>query len=165
MKIGEHGVREHIRLLTSSFALVAIVWIIRLSLSIAGVPSWVVKLSSVTVATPVAVMLAAVLLHARGYRSYASIVVASLMINIWAECLIVLAILFTILTGIENIYSTPEFTGGESQWAHIHGHITFGLGFGTLVGAAVGCLLFWLLRTLLPTVGSRDRNKVQGIHP
>ena len=36
---------------------------------------------------------------------------------------------------------------------HVIAHLTFGLGFGELFGAATGCLLLWLLRRLAPPTG------------
>ena len=149
MRIGEHGVREHIRLLFPALVLVSGVWCLRLILSASGLPIALVKLASVTVATTVSVLLSVILIHARRFGGYASVVVASLLINLWAQALVIFSILFGILTGTENIYSVPEFRIGANQWVHIYGHLTFGIATGTLVGAAVGCLLLWLLRTIL----------------
>lgn len=153
MRIGEHRVREHIRLLSPAFVLVAGIWLLRLILAEAGTPFWLTRMVSVTVATTVSVLLSVILMHARRFGGYASVVVASLLINIWAQALIILSILFSILTKTENIYTASEFSlpgAYASQWAHIHGHLTFGIGVGTLVGAAEGCLLLWLLRRLVP---------------
>ncbi len=149
MQIGEHGLREHIRLLFPVFVLVAGVWSLRLIFWASGLPVSLVRLASVSVATAVSVLLSVILIHARRFGGYASVVVASLLINLWAQVLIILSILFGIFTRSENIYSVPEFRMGRNQWIHIHGHLTFGLAIGTLVGAAVGCLLLWLLRTLV----------------
>jgi hypothetical protein len=150
-------IREHIRLLVPSLALVAGVWLLRLIVSVSGVPLWVTKLFSVTVSIPVAVLLSVVLIHSRRFGGYASVAVASLLVNLWAQALITLSIMFSILTGIINVYSAPEFSPGglATQWEHIHGHLTYGIGVGTLVSAAVGCLLLWLLRLLGPQDAER----------
>ncbi len=154
MRIGGHRVREHIRMLSPAFVLVMGVWILRWIIAAAGTPIWLTRLASVTVATTVAVLLSAILIHVRRFGNYVSVVVASLLINVWAQGLIIVSILFSIVTGKTNIYTLPEFSlpgAYASQWGHIHGHLTLGVGVGTLVGAAVGCLLLWLLRTLVPT--------------
>lgn len=166
MKIGGHGIREHLRLLSPAFALVAGVWLLRLIMWEAGTPIGLTRLVSVTVATMAAILLSVILIHSRRFGSYASIVVTSLLINIWAQLLIILSILFTILTGKDNVYAAPEFTlpGNETgQWAHVHGHVTFGIGIGTLFGAAVGCLLLWLLRTIVPETKDSHQNTTQSI--
>jgi len=41
---------------------------------------------------------------------------------------------------------------------HIHGHLTFGVGVGTLLGAAEGCLLLWLLRRLVPAARTNQQD-------
>jgi len=75
--------------------------------------------------------------------------------NLWAQLLIVGAIVFAVVTGTENIYVAPEFSLPRSHLdpyhlRHIYGQLTFGIGLGTLTGAGVGCLMLWLLRLLLP---------------
>ncbi len=153
MRIGEHRLREHIRLLAPLFALIAGVWALRMILAAANSPAWIVRLTSVTTATSAALLLAVLLLHAHRFGGYASVVVTALLLNIWAELLISGAILFTIVTGIQDIYTAPEYSipGHESSHLrHLYGHLTYGIGSGTLLGAAFGCLLLFLLRTLLP---------------
>ena len=153
MRIGEHPVREHVRLLAPALVLVAGVWLLRLIIGAAGTPISLTKIVSVTVATTMSVLLTVILIHARRFGGYTNVVVASLLINLWSQLLIILSIVFSIVTRIENVYTAPEFSlpgTYENQWAHIHGHLTFGVGVGSLVGAAEGCLLLWLLRRLLP---------------
>ena len=73
------------------------------------------------------------------------------------------AIVFAVMTGVENIYTAPEFSlpwlqeSDPAHLRHIYGQLTFGVGLGTLSGAGVGCLMLWLLRLLLPM-----REKEQG---
>ncbi len=153
MKVGGHRVREHIRLLAPLFGLIAAVFLLRLIMAAANTPLWITRMVSVTTATSLAVLLAALLIHARNFGSYSNIVVASLLLNIWSEGLIIAAILFSSISGIPNIYTAREFgiPGDDAfHWHHMYGHLTFGIGTGTLAGAGVGCLLLWLLRTLLP---------------
>jgi hypothetical protein len=146
MKIAQHGLREHIRLLSPAFVLVAGVWILRMIMSASGIPLWMTRIASVSVATTVSVLLAAILIYARRFGSYTSVVVASFLLNLWGQCLVVSAVLFSMITQIENIYTIPEFSVGTHGWIHIYWHLTFGLAIGTLVGAAVGCLLLAMLR-------------------
>ena len=149
MKIGKHGMRDHLRLLTPLFGLIAGVWALRLILAAANSPQWVIRVTSVTTAVAVAVLLAVLLLHFKRYGGYTSVVVSALLLNVWGQLLIVAAIFFSHETGRLNVYSAPEYSlpGDElSHLRHIYAHLTFGVGIGTLVGAAFGCLLFALLR-------------------
>ena len=51
MKIGGHGLRDHIRLLGPLLVLMAAVWALRIVLYAAGAPSFVLHVVSVTLAT------------------------------------------------------------------------------------------------------------------
>ena len=153
MKIGGHGLREHIQLLMPLFGLLGAVWLIRIVLAALGAPAMLIRLASLTVVGPATVVLAAVLIHSRQFGSYPSVVLSSFLLNAWVQLLIIVAIAFGTITGMENVYTAPEFSfpGDDPHHVkHILGHITFGLGFSSLVGAAEGCLLLWILRKLTP---------------
>jgi ABC-type uncharacterized transport system permease subunit len=149
MKIGKHGLRDHLRLLTPLFGLIAGVWALRLILAAANSPHWVTQVTSVTTAVAVTVLLAVLLIHFKRYGGYTNVVVSALLLNVWAQLLVVVAIFFSYETGRQNVYSAPEYSlpGDElSHLKHIYAHLTFGVGIGTLVGAVFGSLLLALLR-------------------
>ncbi len=153
MRIGKHGLRDHIRLLAPLLALIAAVWTLRMILAAANSPKWLVHLVSVTTTTSAALLLAVLLIHAKRFGGYASVVVSALLLNLWAEFLIVSAIVFSSVTSIQNIYTAPEYTipgDDPAHLRHIYGHLTYGVGTGTLLGSAFGCLLLLLLRMLVP---------------
>lgn len=159
MKIGSHGIREHIRFLMPLFGLIAAVWLLRLVLDKAGTPPAIVRMVSVTVAGAASILLAALLVHFKAFGSYANIVAAAFLLELWSELLICFAIAFSVLTGTANIYTAPEYSPHSRQLAHIIGHLTFGLGFGTLFGGGMGCLLLWLLRLIVPLAGGKTHPK------
>jgi hypothetical protein len=158
MKIGGHGLRDHIRLLMPLFGLIAAVWLLRIVLDKAGAPPTVVRIVSVTVAGAASILLAVLLIHFKAFGSYASVVVSAFLLELWSQLLICLAIAFSAITGTTNIYSAPEYSFhravghrvARGPLVHIFGHLTGALGFGTLFGAAMGCLLLWILRRLVP---------------
>lgn len=153
MKLGGRGFREHLRLLAPLFGLIAAVWVLRLILGETDVPRKFTAVFSVTAAAAVSVLLAVFLLHFRQFGGYPSVVLASFLLIFWGQFLVVAAIVFSVLTGTENIFTQPEFSIPQDDPHHVHhilGHLTFGLGGGTLIGAAMGCLLLALLRVLMP---------------
>lgn len=150
MKIGGHGLREHLRLLAPLFVLMAAVWALRIVLYASGAPHIVMRWCSVTVAGAACIMLAGFLIHVRRFGSYPNVVLATFLIVCCQQLLIIVAIAFAVFTGTHNVYTAPEFSGTHGLAAHIIGHLTFGLGFGTLFGSAMACLLLWLLRRLVP---------------
>jgi hypothetical protein len=151
MKISGHGLRDYLQLLVPSFGLIAAVFILRLVLDAAGAPSGLVRACSVTVAGAVAILLAVLMIHNRRFGDYSNVAVAVLLLVGWQQFLISGAIAVFAFTGIQNIYSAPEYSGRLADpWHHIAGHLTLGLGFGELVGAGIGSLWLWILRRIVP---------------
>jgi hypothetical protein len=156
MTAGRLGLRDHVRLLVPLFALIAAVWALRLVMDAAGAPNGIVRLSSVTVAGAVSALLAVVLMHFRRLGRYSNVIVATILLVFWAQFLIVLAIAFAAMTGVQNVFAAPEYSPhGAGPLPHIAGHLTFGLGFGILVGSAMACLTLWTLRRLVPVESDR----------
>jgi len=149
MKIGGHRLREHIRFLMPLFGLIAAVWLLRIVLDRAGAPPTAVRIMSVNVACAVSILLAVVLIHFKAFGSYANVVAATFLLELWSQSIISAAIAFSIVTGIPNVFVAPEYSHSMSPLTHIIGHMTFSLGLGTLFGSAMGCLLLWMLRLLV----------------
>ena len=153
MKIQGHTVRDYFRLLAPLFGLIAIVWALRLVLGLIGTPFWIVRLVSVSAALALAVVIAVLLIHVRRFGSYPHVFLVSFLLVAWREILIIGAILFSVITGKENIFTAPEFSipgDDPNHIRHILGHLTFGIGAGTLLGGLIGCLLLWMLRKIVP---------------
>jgi hypothetical protein len=154
MNICRRSLRDHVRLLAPLFGFITLVWALRWGLDSAGASHTLVRAFSVTAATSLAILIAVWLIHTRKFGSYPNVVVASLLLVVFEQVLIVLAIVFSVLSGIENVFTEPEFsipTADPYHLRHILGHITFGIGAGMLFGAATGCLMMWLLRTIVPS--------------
>jgi len=160
MRVGGHRMREHVRLLLPLLAFLLVVWLLRLLLAAAGASLSVSRVFSVTTASAVAVFLAVLLIHFHGFGGYTNVVTTSLLLNAWSQILIVIAILFAVATGTENVYTLPEFSvpgDDPMHLRHIFGHLTFMLGLGTLFGAGVGCLMLWFLRLMVPMQGEKAK--------
>ena len=151
MRISGRPLIEYIRFLAPLFGLIAAIWALRLLTSAVGVPPGVVRLFSVTVTNSVCILLAVLLIHVRRFGGYSSVVTAVFLLVFWEQFLIIAAIAFAFFTGTGNIFTAPEYSGRTtSLLAHIIGHVTFGIGIETLLGAGMGCLLFWLIRRMVP---------------
>jgi len=154
MNIGGYGVRDHIRLFAPAFGLIAAVWVLRWVLDALGAPHAVVKACSVSGATTLAILISVGLLHFRCVGGYLSVVLGSFLLVVWEQLLIVAAIVFSVASGIVNVFTAPEYSikvDDPHHIRHIVGHLTFGVGAGTLLGSATGCLLLWLRRRLVPS--------------
>jgi hypothetical protein len=151
MRIDGHGLGDHLRLLSPLFGLIAAVWALRLILDLAGTPAIIVRMVSVGVAGAVSVLVAAFLIHFKRFGSYASVLAAAFLLICGEQLLIVLAIAFAALTGTANIYSATEYAHGLSPVRHMASHLIFGVTIGWIFAGAMGCLVFWMLRRLVPT--------------
>jgi hypothetical protein len=147
------GLRDHIRLLAPLFGLITLVWALRWALDAAGAPPSLVRVFSVTGTTSLAVLIAVWLIHTRGFGSYPNVVIAGLLLVAYAQLLIVLAILFSVVSKIDNVYTHREYStpNDPNHVKHIIGQLTFGIGAGLLLATATGCLMLWLLKRLVPS--------------
>lgn len=150
MKIGEHGLREHLHLLAPLFGLVAAVWALRLVLAFGGAPPVVIHYCSVTAAGAISILFAVLLIYFKKFGGYSSVAASAVLLHLWEQLLISGAIAFSILTGNPTVYSAPEFAGRMTPVQHLLSHLTFGLAFGSLIGTGMGCVLLWMLRKLVP---------------
>ena len=152
MNMCGRGLRDHIRLLAPLFGFITVVWALRWALDAAGAPNGLVRALSVTGATSLAILIAVWMIHTRRFGSYPNVVLASLLLVVYEQALIVIAIAFSIVTKTENVFTKPEFSMPDDPYhvKHILGQLTFGIGAGMLLGAATGCLMLWLLRMLVP---------------
>jgi hypothetical protein len=150
MKIGNRGLYEHIRLLAPLLGFIAAVWAGRMVLDFAGAPAVEVHFCSVTGAGAISILLAVLLVYFKRFGGYLNVVACAVLLEAWAQLLISLTLVFTLLTGIPTIYSAPRYSFGMTVARNLFSHVTFSLGYGSLFGAGMGCLLLWLLRVLVP---------------
>ena len=153
MTISGKTLREHIQLLTPLFGLIAAVWVLRWSLYQMGVPLSFVRFFSVTAIVPICILFGALLIHVKRFGGYVNAVVATVLLVLWSQFLIVVAIMFAVGTGLENVYTLPEFSvpgPDPDHIRHIWGQLTFGIGFESLSGSLVSCLFLFMLRRLSP---------------
>ena len=152
MKISGRTLTEHLQLLTPLIGMIGAVWGLRLVLHFLGAPVWLVRLFSVSLIVPVAILLMVLLVHFKRFGGYTNVVVSSFILALWSQILIVAAILFAVLTETSNIYTIPEFslTDDPNHTRHILGHLTSVLGAETLISSVMGCIVLFMLRRTNP---------------
>jgi hypothetical protein len=134
------------------FGLILMTGIARLALSLGGVPNAAVKWISVSAVVWIAVIYYAIRVHSRGFGTYRHLLpILALLQGVAAQSIIVAGIIIAIITGENNIFSTPEYAfGGDGKtWLHAASHIFVGAPAGTLVGWLVGCLVMFISKKLV----------------
>jgi len=126
--------------------LIVAVWLVRLALSLAGMPNATVKFVSVTVVLLLGTLYYGVAVHTRGFGSYKQLYPLVLFQSLAGETLVALAIVLGIVTGQDNIYTAPEYSGGTDgkNWAHVFAHL--------VVGGIVLPLVSWAIASLVMLV-------------
>jgi hypothetical protein len=124
-------------------ALIVLVFLVRLALSLSGTPNATAKWVSVTVVLLFGVVYYGVAVHTRGFGSYKQLLPLLLFQGVLAETLVALAIVLAIVTGTDNIYTAPEYSGGGDgkNWTHVVAHL--------IVGSVVLPLVTWAISSLV----------------
>lgn len=133
---------EYVRFQKLILVLIAAVGLLRLALSLAGVPNDTAKFFSITVAGLVGLIYYAVAVHTSGFGSYKQILPLLLIQYVLANAIAIFGVVLA-LGGLPNIYAAPEYSGGGQvpPALHIGGHVLIGmLGF-SLVGWGLASLI------------------------
>jgi hypothetical protein len=134
--------------------LIAIVWALRLALSMAGVPVSGAKLVSITGVLILASLYYGWAVGQRGFGSYKQLYALNLVQNVFSQTLVALAIVLAIVIGKDNIYTIPEFyppSAGNGPFGLPPDGKNFGHAIAHIVlaGALIGPLVGWLLSSIV----------------
>jgi hypothetical protein len=124
-------------------AAIVAVFLVRLVLSLAGTPNATAKWVSVTAVLILGTLYYGVAVHTRAFGSYKQLYPLLLFQSLLAETLVALAIVLGIVTGHDNIYTAPEYSGGTDgkNWLHVFAHL--------VVGSVILPLLSWAISSLV----------------
>jgi len=133
-------------------ALIALAFVVRLGLSLAGTPNSAAKWVSVTVVLLAGVVYYGVGVYRSGFGSYKELYPLMLFQSLLGEGLVALAIVFAILTGADNIYTAPEFSGGGDgkNWTHVLAHLVIAAVVLPLLSWGVGSLVMLVTKKVAP---------------
>ena len=166
MSIFGKSVSQYVRFLRPILGFILIVGMARLLLSLAGVSVASVKYFSLTAAWLVGLVVCSVTVHTKGFGSYKQLLglvgVQSLVAQAFTAAVVVLAI----VTGHDNIYSLPEFSGGSDgkTWVHAGAHLFLATPILTLAGWLVGSAILFVTKKAAPadtTGGSAPKGKAR----
>jgi hypothetical protein len=130
--------------------LIAAIGIIRLALSLGGVPNATAKWLSMTVAVWIGVIYYSLRIHASGFGSYKQLLPIVALLNITAQVIAIIGIAIAMFTGNDNIFSAPEYAFGADgkTWLHLGAHVFIGTTIGSLLPWLIGCVFLAVTRRL-----------------
>ena len=131
--------------------LIVVVGIVRLALSLGGVPNSMVKWISINAVGWIGVLYYSVRVHTSGFGSYRHLLPICFLQMVAAQVVIVPAIILAIFTGNDNIYSAPEYSFGADgkTWLHVAAHLFIGTTVGSLMSWLFGCLIMLAAKKLV----------------
>ena len=131
--------------------LIPLVGLLRLGLSLEGMPNSTVQWFSMTALGFLGAVYFGIRVHTTGFGSYKQLLVIVALQNLLAQMVAIVGILLAIITGIENIYSAPEFSfNGQPAWLHLAAHVFIGTTVGSVVPWAIGSLILAITRRVSP---------------
>ena len=134
----------YVRFAGLSLAIVAGVALLRLALSLAGLPNSSVKWLSATVALLVCGLVWSARVYTTGFGSYKQILPVVWLQAVATNLVIIAGIALAIFSGKDNIFTVPEYANnqdGKNWFPHVFGH--------TIAGAVIEPLLLWGLGSLV----------------
>ena len=148
MKIFGKTLSEYIRFQKIFLILILIIGLLRLVLTLAGVANSITTWLSLTAITTLGWLYYSVRVHTSGFGTYKHLLPLLLIQNTLAQSITVIGIAIAIFTATNNIYTADGYSGpyeGRS-WAHVGGHILFGVILLSLMWWAVGSLIMFVTK-------------------
>jgi hypothetical protein len=143
---------QYVRFQMVFLALIAVAGIVRLGLSLAGLPDATAKWSSMTVVSLVGILYYGVAVHTKGFGSYKQLLPLLVIQNVLANSIAIVGIALTI-AGVPNIFGAPEYSGplfAAHQWGHMLGHVIAGMGIISFMGWGVASLVMLITKKVAP---------------
>ena len=162
MRMFGKSLSEYVRFQKMILGLILVVGVVRLALSLAGVPTSTAKWFSLTAAALIGSVYYGIRVHTTGFGGYKHLLPLSIIQNLLAQFIAIAAIALAIFTGQDNIFSLPEYYGGSDgkTWGHAIAHLFIGGILGSLVGWGFSALVMFVARKVAP--GTKGRAAVAG---
>lgn len=140
---------EYVEFCKVFIVVVLAVGIVRLALSLAGMPNSTVKWFSTTGVLWIGILYYAIRVHTSGFGSYKHLFPIVALPQFAVQAIAIVAIGISIFTGNDNIYSAPEYAFGSDgkTWGHLLAHLFIGTTVGSLVGWLGGCLFMFISKS------------------
>ena len=148
MKIFSKSILEYFAFQKAIMILILVVGLLRLGLSLAGVSDSIVKWVSLTALSLVGIVYCGVQVPRTGFGGYKHLLPLFVWQAATANIIIAAGIALGTLTGIQNIYSKPEYSGplAGNPWLHAAGHLADGFIVGPLLGWLLGSAIMFVVK-------------------
>lgn len=128
--------------------LTTVVGLLRLGVSLAGVPNQAAAWLSMNVVLWASAVYYGVAVYTRGFGSYRQIL-PLVFLQVAIYHLIAVTGIVLAIAGLPNVFAAPEYSGpadAANQWLHAASHLTIGMVAAPLVLWAVASFVHWITR-------------------
>lgn len=137
---------DYVRFQKVVLAALVAVGLLRLGLSLAGLPDASVRWLAMNAVLWAGVLYYGIAVHTRGFGSYRQLLPLIVVQTVVFQVIAVLGILLAI-AGFPNIFAAPEYSfAGQSQWVHAAAHLTLGVAVATLLQWGVASLVLLITK-------------------
>jgi len=145
---------EYIRFERWILVLIAVVFFIRLGMSLSGLDFAQIRLVSINIVLLVGLVYAAVAVHVGKFGGYKQLLVLLFFQVAVAHFLITLGIVLGIATGQDNVFTVPEVTGGidGKTFFHAFEHLVIAPILFPLILWLPGSAILFVTRRVKPAV-------------
>src|SRR5437870_13265089 len=112
MTIFGRRLSEYVAFCRMFLVLILLAGILRLALSLGGVPNSTARWFSMTALVWIGVLYYSIRVHTQGFGSYKHLLVICALQNLVAQAVIISGIVLAMITGVDNIFSAPEYAFG-----------------------------------------------------
>jgi hypothetical protein len=158
MTIFGKSVSQYVRFLGPILGFILVVGIARFLLSLGGVSVATVKYFSLSGAWLVGLVLCSITVHTKGFGSYKQLLGLVGLQSLVTQGFAATAVVLAIVTGQDNIYSIPEFSGSVDgkTWGHAGAHVALAAPISALAGWLVGSAILFVTKKVSPADTARD---------
>ena len=163
MTIFGKSVSQYLRFLGPILGFLVVVGIARLMLSLAGVPVASVKYISLSAAWLVGLVFCSITVHTKGFGSYKQLLALVGVQSLVAQAFTAAVVALAIVTGHDNIYSIPEFSGNVDgkTWGHAGAHLGIAAPILTLAGWLIGSGILFVTKKVAPAETTNSAPKAK----
>jgi hypothetical protein len=131
--------------------LILAVGIARLGASLAGVPNSTTRLLAMNAVLLLGVIYLAVRMHLSGFGSYKQLLPAIAISNTALHVVAMTGIAIGIVTGHDNVFTSPEFTFGQDgkTLLHLGAHLVIGIPIAAILNWLIGCVFLFITKKVV----------------
>ena len=158
MNIFGKSLSEYISFQKVILLLILAVGVARLVLSLAGMPTSATKWLSITVVALIGIVYYAIRVHTAGFGSYKQLLPLNFIQSVLAHGIVAVGIVIAIFTQKDNVFSVPEYSGGQDgkTWLHVVLHLIAGFVIIPLLGWLISSILLFIVKRVAPREAAKS---------